>query len=204
MAKDGKPSWFKLYTSITPIIDAAPDEAVGQALKAVMTYMETETIPTDMEPMVSVLFQVLKIGADESINNYGRNVENGKKGGRPKKEKPPLTGETQENPEKGSVMKASKATKHTYGEYGNVLLTDEELGKLQSAYPDWQAKIDRLSAYMASKGASYKNHYATIRTWAQKDAEQAAKTETAARGGDSAGSNPFLNYVQAQEGREKP
>lgn len=207
MAKDGKPSWCKLYISIKPIIDAAPDEAVGQALKAVMTYMDTETMPTALEPMANVLFQVLKVGADDSINSYGKNVENGKKGGRPKKANPseqanpPAEGETQGNTEKGSVLKSGKATKHKHGEYGNVLLTDEELSKLQQEYPDWQARINRLSAYMASKGASYKNHYATIRSWAQKDAEQSnhgTKAET------QPASNPFLQYVQDHEGGKQP
>ena len=60
-------------------------------------------------------------------------------------------------------------SKHKYGEYQNVLLTDEEMKKLQAEYPDWQQRIERLSGYMASKGVKYKSHYATIRNWARKD-----------------------------------
>ena len=33
-------------------------------------------------------------------------------------------------------------------------------------------RIDRLSTYMDSSGKSYKNHLATIRTWARRDAER--------------------------------
>lgn len=62
--------------------------------------------------------------------------------------------------------------KHKYGEYKNVLLTDDELAKLQAEYPDWEQKIENLSAYIASKGAKYKSHYATIRNWARKDKEK--------------------------------
>ena len=62
--------------------------------------------------------------------------------------------------------------KHKYGEYKNVLLTDDELTKLQAEYPDWEQKIENLSAYIASKGAKYKSHYATIRNWALKDKEK--------------------------------
>ena len=62
-----------------------------------------------------------------------------------------------------------KKTKHKYGEYNNVLLTDEELEKLKSEYVDWQDRIERLSSYVASTGKSYKSHYATIRNWARKD-----------------------------------
>lgn len=59
--------------------------------------------------------------------------------------------------------------KNIYGSFGNVKLTDDELQKLKDKYPDWQKKIDDLSAYVASKGKRYASHYATILTWARKD-----------------------------------
>ena len=63
-----------------------------------------------------------------------------------------------------------KKVRHKHGEYQNVLLTDEDMQKLQGEFPsDWQERIERLSEYMASKGASYKNHLATIRAWARKE-----------------------------------
>lgn len=67
-----------------------------------------------------------------------------------------------------------KPAKHKYGEYSNVLLTDDELEKLKAEYPDWEARIERLSSYIASTGKKYKSHYATIRNWARKDAEAKA------------------------------
>jgi predicted phage replisome organizer len=66
--------------------------------------------------------------------------------------------------------KKGKAQKHKYGEYKNVLLTDEELDKLKSEFPDWQRRIDTLSEYIASKGVKYKSHYVTIKSWARRDA----------------------------------
>ena len=65
--------------------------------------------------------------------------------------------------------KGSKPIKHKYGEYSNVLLTDDELQKLKNEYSDWSERIERLSSYIASKGAKYKSHYATIRNWARKE-----------------------------------
>ena len=62
-----------------------------------------------------------------------------------------------------------KPVRHRYGEYKNVLLTDEELDKLKEEYPDWEERIERLSSYVASTGKTYKSHYATIRNWARKD-----------------------------------
>lgn len=68
-----------------------------------------------------------------------------------------------------------KPTRHKYGEYQNVLLSDEDLEKLKAEFLDWSDRIERLSAYMASTGKSYKNHLATIRNWARRD----SKTPTA-------------------------
>lgn len=68
-----------------------------------------------------------------------------------------------------------KPARHKYGEYGNVLLSDEELTKLQAEFPqDWQERIERLSSYIASSGKRYRNHLATIRNWARSDREKAA------------------------------
>lgn len=68
------------------------------------------------------------------------------------------------------------AKKHKYGEYKNVLLTDEELEKLKAEYSDWEERIERLSSYVASHGKSYKSHYATIRNWARKEGVKNGQT----------------------------
>ena len=66
----------------------------------------------------------------------------------------------------------TKPTRHKYGTYKNVLLTDEDMNKLKSEFPDdWRNRIERLSDYIASSGKTYKNHLATIRVWAKKDKE---------------------------------
>ena len=68
-----------------------------------------------------------------------------------------------------------KPTRHKYGIYKNVLLTDEDMEKLKSEFPDdWRNRIERLSEYIASSGKTYKNHLATIRVWAKKDKEREA------------------------------
>ena len=59
------------------------------------------------------------------------------------------------------------------GKFGNVLITEEELGRLKERFPyDWEDRVERLSEYMKSKGKRYKSHYATILTWARKDADK--------------------------------
>lgn len=62
------------------------------------------------------------------------------------------------------------------GKFENVLITEEELEKLKERFPyDWEDRIERLSEYMSSKGKRYKSHYATILTWARKDADRKAQ-----------------------------
>lgn len=60
--------------------------------------------------------------------------------------------------------------RHAYGEYSNVMLSDEELEKLKAEFPgDWAERIEQVSTYCASKGRAYKNYLATIRSWARRD-----------------------------------
>lgn len=72
-----------------------------------------------------------------------------------------------------------KEPRHRHGAYQNVLLTDVEFQTLCREFPmDYQQRIERLSEYVASTGKSYKNHLATIRSWARKD-----KAAASAQGG---------------------
>lgn len=69
-----------------------------------------------------------------------------------------------------SEYKKQRPQRHKYGEYNNVLLSDEEIEKLKSEFVnDWRDRIERLSCYMESTGKTYKNHLATIRNWAKRD-----------------------------------
>ena len=80
--------------------------------------------------------------------------------------------------DKDSIVKNNKVVRHKYGEYKNVLLSDDDYSKLINEFPyDYTERIERLSEYMASTGKSYKNHLATIRNWSKKD-KPANKPET--------------------------
>lgn len=58
-----------------------------------------------------------------------------------------------------------------YGEFNNVLLTDEQYKKLVDKFNDNGTKnwIEVLSSGIASKGYKYKDHYAAILTWVRRD-----------------------------------
>ena len=85
----------------------------------------------------------------------------------------------QSNPNPNTNTNAGKAPAHKYGLYGNVILTDADMEKLKQEFPgDYRARIDRLSEYMKSTGKSYKDHLATIRSWARKDSGSTEAKET--------------------------
>lgn len=86
----------------------------------------------------------------------------------------------QQSTNKSTTKESKRETRHKYGEYQNVLLSDSDMEKLEVEFPtDWGERIERLSSYMESKGVSYKNHLATIRNWARRDKEE--KRATASR-----------------------
>ena len=85
-----------------------------------------------------------------------------------------------------------KHIRHKYGEYNNVLLSDEDMDKLKSEFPDWKSRIDRLSSYMASTGKSYKNHLATIRNWARNDTQNNSNQQ------NDCGDNLFLAIAKEE------
>ena len=62
-----------------------------------------------------------------------------------------------------------------YGQFQNVFLSQDELSALQRDIPICEEYIERLSSYMASTGKTYRNHAATIRSWALRD-KPAAQT----------------------------
>jgi uncharacterized protein YdaU (DUF1376 family) len=72
-----------------------------------------------------------------------------------------------------TVIKKDKVIRHKYGSYENVLLSDEDYEKLVSEFPsDYKKRIEQLSEGIASKGYKYKNHLATIRSWARREKEK--------------------------------
>jgi predicted phage replisome organizer len=81
-------------------------------------------------------------------------------------------------------IKNNKPVRHKYGEYKNVLLSDEDLEKLQNEFPyDYEERIEKLSSYIESTGKTYKNHIATIRNWARNEKpKETAKPKAATSG----------------------
>ena len=89
--------------------------------------------------------------------------------GRPDEGNPPQLN-TNESKTEENKYRENVGNRHKFGQYQNVLLSDEDLERLRAEFPvDYELRIERLSEYMASSGKSYKNHLATIRSWARKE-----------------------------------
>jgi len=92
-------------------------------------------------------------------------------------------GDAMANDSQKQKHKQEAIKKEKYGEFKNVLLTAEEIEKLQTKLNgSCSDYIERLSAYLAQSGKKYKSHYATILTWHRSDEK---KTETV-------GTNPMV------------
>ena len=65
--------------------------------------------------------------------------------------------------------------KSTYGDFENVVLSDEEYKKLSEKFgSSLEERINDLSYYLESKPVKYKSHYAVILNWARRDAKKSS------------------------------
>lgn len=80
---------------------------------------------------------------------------------------------------KKPTSKKSPLPRHKYGEYQNVLLTDDQLAKLKEEFPDWEQRIENVSSYCEATGKKYNNYLTVIRNWAKRDKEKQQKGKLA-------------------------
>ena len=174
---------FILYTNQKDAFDTMTDEQAGQIIKAIFAYMSDEEIKLD--GLMKTVFTQIKTQIDYNNNKYDSTkkarTEAGRKGGEASasKRKQNEANESKDNHNDNVNVNDNvnikrnikeKPVKHKYGEYNNVLLTDEEFAKIKDKFPsDYQSWIDRLSGYIESKGVKYKSHYATILNWSRNE-----------------------------------
>lgn len=79
---------FVLFKNWADSIEALPDEYQLEAYRALTKYGLTGTMPEDVSAVVKAILISFSVGMENNIARYHASVENGKKGGRPKKEQP--------------------------------------------------------------------------------------------------------------------
>ena len=80
--------------------------------------------------------------------------------------------DTDEVPKKSSKKKSDEPEKLSFGELQKVKLTQDEYDKLIARFGEKNTNllIFELDTYVASKGAKYQSHYATMLNWARRKA----------------------------------
>ena len=183
---------FVLYRSQYVAIRDLEDEQLGRLFRALFEkQLGNEVVLTND---IKIAFNFINNQMVVDNQKYKKKCEtlknNAKKGGAPKgnqnakKQKQPNREKNNLNDNDNETIindslkeKIYKKEKLRFGEFENVLLSDEELEKLKQRFPDYKLRIEKLSNYIASKGDGYKNHYATILNWARNEKKEIEEVE---------------------------
>ena len=75
--------------------------------------------------------------------------------------------------DKGREESTPPPDSKTYGEYQNIILTDEQYKALQEKLQGHtDTMIEKLSRYIKSTGKTYQDHYVTILNWYEQDKDK--------------------------------
>ena len=209
---------FIIFKNWTDAINALPEDYQLETYKALVHYGMEGKIPEGLSAVANAMLISFSVGMENRVGRYLASVENGKKGGRPKKtenlEKPSETKENLVEPNqnlnvnvndnvniyKENTLKCIKESeqssqhthKHKYGKYKNVLLTEEEYNRL-IAEPDGVEAIEFFSEYREMKGYKCKNDNLAIRKWAFAGVKEIRQRE------NRSGLTPTQNKVSSEE-----
>ena len=81
--------------------------------------------------------------------------------------------------DKGREESTPPPDSKTYGEYQNIILTDEQYKALQEKLQGHtDTMIEKLSRYIKSTGKIYQDHYVTILNWYEQDKDKLSQKKT--------------------------
>lgn len=151
-------------------------ESIGRLFMGLMSYAKDEEPEKHLadDTLANAFYPVLKNHIQRNEDYRCKRAENGKRGGgqfgnanaTKNEQKRPKTSKNEQKRTPNLTLPNLTNNKNIYGEFKNVLLTDEEYEKVKSN--GWESLIEELSAYMDSTGKKYKSHYATITAWARR------------------------------------
>lgn len=104
--------------------------------------------------------------------------------------------------ERSAPAHAREEEPQAFGTYKNVFLTASEIEQLQNELPDrWEEIAQRVSTYKKQTGKSYASDFATIRRWAEEDADNISETidQLRPKRGSGGKSNAFSTYDGQRE-----
>ena len=81
--------------------------------------------------------------------------------------------------DKGREESTPSPNSKKYGEYQNIILTDEQYKALQEKIQSHtDTMIEKLSRYIKSTGKTYQDHYVTILNWYEQDKDKLSQKKT--------------------------
>lgn len=194
MAKKAQgPIWFKFWLRHRPLFDAVPDDVAGRALKAALHYFATGQI-LPLGQLELVVFSAIKVDIDETNSEYQRDVENGRKGGRPKKEKPSVREGTPPHPRAPQAEAEAEAESESEAEAeGDIIKADKPPARSNFFPPTveevkqycrekgYSLEAERFADYYESNGwmvgkNKMKDWKAAVRNWNRKEQRNNGKT----------------------------
>lgn len=185
--------WFSVFESL-------PGDEVKELILAIIKYSQNGTEPEFNSSNLNIAWKFIEIALRKDNEKYiekcVRNAENGKKGGRPKKqtlsEKTEKTEWVFEKPKKADnnndnnnnndndndnesvnendyECKNEEKSAHAHGKYSNVFLTEKEYRSFAEAYPlTYKEIIDELSIKIGLYPAKYaRGHAMWLETFAK-------------------------------------
>jgi len=182
--------YFCCFHSYRDKLANLTDEQIGRIFRAALLYSDTGEV-IELDPLESLAFNFIRYDIDKthkeyelkcqknraniqkrynaSTSEYDRTPSNTiEYDGYQSKSKSKSKSESESR--ESITPSADAPSLRKYGEYENVILTDEEYSALLTEFSDdYQERIEKLSEYMASSGKEYKNHLAVIRKWARED-----------------------------------
>ena len=87
------------------------------------------------------------------------------------------TGEDRSGKDNNTLSIAHACAKKPYGQFENVMLTEEEYEALKKKIPDADHRIEIFSCKLKAKGYRYEDHFATILLWFAEEKNQSKTTK---------------------------
>ena len=186
--KEKRPSWFKVFQHQRTLIDCVSDEAAGHGLKAALRYFDTGEVQ-ELDGEANIVFLNIKKYIDEAFSDYAQDVANGQKGGRPPKEKPPVThpnpglpqvdqgnpwqaSPTQAEAEAETEVRGRGADKPPRTRFSPPTVAEVRAYCQEKGYgvvPERFVDYYQANGWVQGKGKPIKDWKACVRTWAARE-----------------------------------
>ena len=199
--------YLKIFTDFAKSMEPLDDAERGRLFSAMLAYAESGQLP-DLPGNERFLWPTAQLHIDRERDAVSKKRACGALGGKVRQAKsstlkqsqaPSSQKEKDKDKDKDNPSSpGGEEGRRPRGPYANVFLTDQELLKLQTQFPqDWQQRIERMGEYLASSGKSYSNYLAALQRWARRDREENVPAVKPPRAPPAAGSRDWMaRYVK--------